>query len=115
MSLTRKIAKSIVEHEIKVEHLESVLTDYNLLSLLPKIKEEVKKLHGEKTNEDIVQIESPFDLSPEAVAKIKRIVGNDLAEANVSINKNILSGFKARFKGRLYDGSGERIIRQLMK
>jgi F0F1-type ATP synthase delta subunit len=114
MSLSRKIAKTIVEHAIKVEHLETVLREYNLVSLLPAIKDEVEKLYSH-ASDSVVQIESPFDLSLESIATIKRIVGNDLAEANVSINKDILSGFKALFKGRLYDGSGERIIKQLTK
>jgi F0F1-type ATP synthase delta subunit len=58
-------------------------------------------------------IEAPFALSDDAIRKVKRIVGNDMADHEVTINKKVLSGFKARFRGTLYDGSAERIIKQL--
>jgi len=113
MSLSRKIAACVVIQEVAIDALVERLREYNLLALLPSIKEEVAKLQTKKLSEGTIAIESPFELSTEAIVKIKRIVGNDLAETEVTINKEILSGFKARFKGKLYDGSGERIIKQL--
>ena len=62
---------------------------------------------------DSIIIESPFPLSDDSIKKIKRIVGNDIAEHEVMINPQVLAGFKARFRGTLYDGSAERIIKQL--
>ena len=46
---------------------------------------------------------------------VKNIIGNTSSPHEVTINKNILAGFKARYKGKLYDGSAERIMRQLIK
>lgn len=113
MSLARKIAQSVIANNTSGDQLVDVLTNYKLLSLLPAITNEVAKLGTLSAKKDIMYIESPFPLNDAAVAKIKRIVGNDLTQTEVTINKNILSGFKARFKGKLYDGSGERIIKKL--
>lgn len=113
MSLSRTIAASVVEHDIKAEKLMDVLREYNLVSLLPTIKEEVEKLKASEVEGNTIHIESPFPLNDSALARIKRIVGNDLADTHVTINKDLLSGFKARFKGKLFDASGQRIINKL--
>lgn len=113
MSLSRTIATTVVQHDVKAEQLVSVLSEYGLLSLLPVIKEEVEKLTSSRALQDTILVESPFPLSDKAQVRIKRIVGNDLANLEVTINKDLLSGFKARFKGKLYDASGQRIIKQL--
>ena len=114
MTLSRKLAQIILKKDVKVQNLIEVLSTYNLLSMLPLILKDVKQITKNKNLNDTVLIESPFEVSDEAVAKIKRIVGNDLASHEVTINKNLLAGFKARFKGKLYDGSAERILKQLV-
>lgn len=103
----------MVRKKSSVKDVEDVLRTYNLLALLPSIKDAMMKITRDEGMRNTIRIESPFELDEEAIAKIRRIVGNDLAEYEVTINKNILAGFKARYKGKLYDGSAERIIRQL--
>lgn len=115
MTLSRKIAFLIVKKNVSVDDVEKILRTYTLLSLLPSIRNAVIKLTKDEGRENTVHIESPFELNEEAVAKIKRIVGNDLAPHEIAINKNILAGFKARFKGKMYDGSAERILRHIIK
>ncbi len=115
MTLSRKIATLMVKKNVCIDDVEETLRKYKLISLLPSIREAVMKMTQDEGKEKTVYIESPFELNKEAVAKILRIVGNDLAPHEVSINKNILAGFKARFKGKLYDGSAERIIREITK
>lgn len=113
MILSRQIAELMVKKHIPTEALTETLFAYNLLSLLPSILKHVKKIGTEKGRADRILIESPFPLSEDALANIKAIVGEQAKETEVTINKNILAGFKARFKGKLYDGSAERIIKQL--
>jgi F0F1-type ATP synthase delta subunit len=113
MTLSRKIAELIVRKNLSIGDVVEKLQEYGLVPLLPSIREAVLKMTHDKGSEETIRIESPFPLDAVALARIKRIVGNDLANTEVTINKNILAGFKARFKGKLYDGSAERIIRQL--
>lgn len=115
MTLSHKIAKLIVEKNISIDDVVESLRTYKLLSLLPSISEQVKRMNQGETFRDTIQIEAPFELSKDAIAQIQRIVENNLAPTNVTINKNILAGFKARFKEKLYDGSAERIIKQFTK
>lgn len=112
MSLSRRMAEKIVDQYIPAGDVVEVLTHYNLLSLLPAITSDIKKLSRDEGDRETIHIESPFELDEKATSRIKRIVGNDLANTDVSINQNILAGFKARYKGKLYDGSAERIIKQ---
>jgi F0F1-type ATP synthase delta subunit len=85
-----------------------------MLSLLPSIKIAMLQMSDALEKKESIVIETPFPLSDESVKKIKRIVGNDIAPHEIVINKNILAGFQARFKGILYDGSAQRIIKQLL-
>lgn len=112
MTLSRKLATLIVQKNVNIDDVADTLRTYNLLSLLPSILKDVKQMGEEGSVHDTVLIESPFELGDAAIARIKRIIGNDIAPHEVTINKNILAGFKARFKGKLYDGSAERIIKQ---
>lgn len=114
MTLSRQIAQTVIEKGIDSDTLFATLAKYDLIALLPSIKKDIEKLSREEGKREAIAIESPFLLDQKALARIKRIVGNDLAETEVTINKDLLAGFKARYKGKLYDGSAERIIKQLM-
>lgn len=114
MTLSRKLAKLLVEKNISVSDVTNTLAQYKLLGLLPAIVDRVSEIASYKKAGNSIAIESPFSLSNEAISHIKQITGNSEANHEVTINKNILAGFKARFKGKLYDGSAERIMRQLM-
>lgn len=115
MTLSRNLAQLIVEKNISVEDVATTLAKYNLLGLLPAIKDNVIEMASHKKSGNTLAIETPFPLSEDAIARIKDITGNSKVAHEVTINKNLLAGFKARFKGKLYDGSAERIIRQLIK
>lgn len=113
MSLSRKIATLIIEEKVTLNQVIDSLLKYKMMSLLPSVRQAVMQLASQKDSTDTIMIESPFALSTDAIKKVKRIVGNDIADHEVVINKNVLSGFKARFRGKLYDGSAERIIKEL--
>lgn len=113
MTLSRKLAQLIVEKNISADAVVETLREYKLLSLLPSVAKAVSQLGQDESARDTVHIESPFPVSSLGVAHIKRLIGNDLAPHRVTINTKLLAGFKARFKGKLYDGSAERIVKQL--
>lgn len=113
MILSRKIADVIVRKGVTTDDVVEALRSYNLLALLPSIKKAVEQMNRDERSQESIAIESPFPLDAKAIARIKRIAGNDLALHSIIINKDLLAGFKARFKGKLYDGSAERIVRQI--
>ena len=114
MSLSRKLATHIVEGTASVTSLVELLTKYKMLSLLPSIQKAVKQILVSSQKVDTLMIESPFPLSTPALERILGIVGDPHATTEVTIQKSILAGFKARYKGKLYDGSAERISKQLL-
>lgn len=113
MNLSQKIARMILEGKLTSKACIEVLERRNLLSLLPTIVRLVKYSARIKALENTIRIETPFPLSDTAIKVIKEMVGDDLAPHDVSINKDILLGFRARSKGKLYDRSALRIIEQL--
>lgn len=115
MPLSRKLALYIVEGKASLDDVVLLLTKYKLLALLPSIKDALKQLITREHSNTTIRIESPFALSDHAITKIKSIVGEQDAPHDVVIKKSILAGFKAKYKGMMYDGSAERIIKQLSK
>jgi F0F1-type ATP synthase delta subunit len=114
MSLSRKLASRLLTNQSSLKEVVTLLTKYRMLSLLPSVRTSMLQMLDVLEKKESIIIESPFPLSDESLQKIKRIVGNDMAKHEVVINKNILAGFQARFKGVLYDGGAQRIIKQLI-
>lgn len=115
MTLSRKLAMVMIEKNVSVDVVTETLRKYNLLGLLPSVLSTVMQILSHRSARDLVTIESPFPLSENSIVHIKKIMGVETQKHEVTINKSILAGFKARWKGVLYDGSAERIIRQLTK
>ncbi len=112
MTLSRKLATLLLDKKISVSDVTEMLRKYTLLPLLPTIVREVKQMSRGELKKDMILIESPFEIGEKAIAHIKKIIGRD-APHEVTINTNLLAGWKARINGMLYDGSAERIIKQL--
>ena len=114
MSLSHNLAKSIVKKNLNIEDVILMLRKYKLLTLLPSVLRNIKQMHSIESERENISIETPFRLHDDALNKIQTIIGDTSAPHTVSIKKEILAGFKARFKGKLYDGSAKRIIKQLV-
>ncbi len=113
MSLSRSLALYLLEGKTSVDDVVSLLTKYDLLTLLPSIKQSLQQMSTGVHKENAITIEVPFKPSDAAITRIKEIIGDTKAPHILTINKHILAGFKAKYKGMMYDGSAERIIRQL--
>ena len=114
MTLSRKIAELIVSKNVPVTLVVKLLTQYKMLALLPNIKTSIEKITANDKAKGTVAIESPFSLSEDSISRIKKIVGSVESAHEVTINKNILAGFKARHNNVLYDGSAERLIKNFI-
>jgi F0F1-type ATP synthase delta subunit len=113
MPLSRKLANYILQGKASIDDVIELLAKYDLLTLLPFIKQSLTQMSSGVNKDETVMIETPFALSVDSVQKIKEIAGDSNAPHTVIINKNILAGFKAKYKGMMYDGSAERIIKQI--
>jgi len=114
MPLSRKLALYILEGKASVTDVVDLLTKYDLLTLLPFIKQSLLQLSTGVHKEGTMTIESPYPLSETSITRIKEIAGDTNVPHVVIINKKILAGFKAKYKGMMYDGSAERIIKQIV-
>ncbi|MEN9337714.1 MAG: hypothetical protein RIQ41_28 [Candidatus Parcubacteria bacterium] len=115
MTLSRKIAHTVIEQEVGSETLLATLSKYNLESLLPSIVAEMKKLVRMEDGSAALHVESPFPLDERALAHIVSLAEAQGAPIITSHNEELLAGFKARYKGMLYDGSAERIVHALTR
>lgn len=113
MPLSRKLAILILEEKVSLDGVVLALGKYDLLTLLPFIKQSLIQLSHGALKEGTMTIETPYPLSEKSLIRIKEIAGDTHAPHAVIINKKILAGFKAKYKGMMYDGSAERIIKQI--
>lgn len=114
MTLSRKLAMTIAYRHAPLDLVIESLSKYKLLSLLVPIKQHLEIIAKEQEVNDTVIIESPFSVSEESIKKIISMTGSGSSKYEFIINRDLMAGFKARYKGKLYDGSAERIIKQLM-
>ena len=112
MTLSRKLAALLLNGKANLTDMIELLTKYKMLSLLPSIKQALVQMASARDAEETIMIESPFPLSDASITHVRTIMGENNAKHHVVINKNVLAGFKAKFKGVMYDGSAERIIKQ---
>ncbi len=113
MPLSRTLALYILEGKATLQDVVDVLVKYDLETLLPFIKQALIQMSSGIHASTTILIESPFNLSDESIRTIKGFIGETEAPHSVILNKNILAGFKAKYKGMVYDGSAERIIKQI--
>jgi F0F1-type ATP synthase delta subunit len=113
MSTSRAIATLLAEGKTTPSHVYDVLAKYHMLSLLPSIVSALGQYKLSRNDVLTIMIESPFSLSDDAIIAIKNLIGTKDATHSTTLNKDLLAGFKARYRGMLYDGSAERIIKQL--
>lgn len=112
---TKAFAILLFTGKTTTSKLISFLEKRKLLSLLPGIHKELTTLQKEREEKDMVTIETPFLLEDAALLSIQSIVGAEPGtKEKVKENKKLLSGFRAIYKGKSYDASGERIIRELI-
>jgi F0F1-type ATP synthase delta subunit len=112
MTLSRDIANLILHKNLQVEDAVEILRKYDLLALLPSIQESLAQMTKVQGEEHSIYVETPFPIEEKTIGKIQKMIGSSVAPVRVVINKNILAGFKARYRGKLYDGSAERIIKE---
>ncbi len=113
MPLSRKLALYLLEGKATISEVTFLLEKYDLLTLLPSIKQSLIQMSFTVNRDEVIMIETPHNLSEDSIGVIKKIIGNSGAPHVVSVNKKVLAGFKAKFRGMMYDGSAERIIRQI--
>jgi F0F1-type ATP synthase delta subunit len=115
MSLSRTIATYLETSNANLSELEGILIKHKLQSLLPEILRFLLRRQKIRQEKETVVIESPFPLSEDSVSAIKQLVKGKDVDHRVLINRDLLAGFKAKYKDVAYDGSAERIIKQFTK
>jgi len=112
---TKAFAILLFSGRIEVNALTAFLEKRKLFSLLPGIQKELALLEERKKKSGMVTIESPFTPDENAKAHIHKLIGVEAGAEDILVeNKALLSGFRALYKGKSYDASGERIIRELI-
>jgi F0F1-type ATP synthase delta subunit len=114
MPLSYQLAKLLLLEKTTLPDVVTILTKYKMLALLPSIHKALSNLSKNKGIYTTIMIETPYTLSLDSVDIIKAMVGNKNAPHTITLNKDVLAGFRARFEGTLYDGSAERIIKQFI-
>ena len=108
--LAKAFSTLLIEDKTTVDHVENALRRFHLLSLLPSILDELKHHQKEITTAETVYIESPFSITDENKDTIKALLQAKEKDHHFTLNKNLLAGFRARYKGTMVDSSMERIL-----
>ena len=88
MPLSRKLAILILEGKASLDDVVVLLEKYDLLTLLPFIKQSLLQLSHSAHKDGTMTIETPLPLSENSLTRIKEIAGDVHASHAVIINKN---------------------------
>ncbi len=112
--LTKAFAQLLIEEKTTVESVERALTRFHLLSLLPSILGKLKQHQNELQLLDTVHIETPYPLSEDNKYKITKLLKAEQKVVEITENKSLLAGFRARYRQTMVDSSMERILNKFI-
>ncbi|MFZ2151661.1 MAG: F0F1 ATP synthase subunit delta [Minisyncoccia bacterium] len=101
-----------------VSALTSFLTRSHLTHLLPAIVLLLKKKAVEEGKQDTISITSATTLSEKVIDRISDLahknVGTIPASVNMVVDKSLVGGFVAVYKGKVFDGSVKTMLSSLI-
>ncbi len=98
--------------------LTAFLKKSHLLPLMPAVLGFLKKKAEEEGKRDTLAITSATNLSENIVDRISDLVHRDLGtipgSVSVTVDKSLVGGFVAVYKGKVFDGSVETMLTSLL-
>ncbi len=121
MKHTERIARSMrsqiekgVDIEVVLSKTEEVLKENRQQMFLPGALECLSVLLKRDQDYSTLVIQSPFLLEESQADQIsKNLTGEPKTRRTLQINQDLLAGFKATYKGKVYDGSARQYITKL--
>ncbi|PIR87637.1 MAG: hypothetical protein COU10_03655 [Candidatus Harrisonbacteria bacterium CG10_big_fil_rev_8_21_14_0_10_45_28] len=111
--------QSMAKNEKSAEHVLdrffSFVENYNLQGLLPNVLSELERVKKEDYKESALQVQSAHVLSSHDEKNIRGITGAQDAPLDFRLEKELLGGFRAKYKGVEYEGSFSRTVNKLEK
>lgn len=90
------------------------IQEKNFSGFLPQIKKHIERQGCISAQEKNLIISTKYELSKEEIEEVKKLVGAEKdSVVEVIIDKNIIGGFSATYKGNIYDGSLRNKISQM--
>lgn len=87
----------------------------NLTHQLPSILYHLEKIYEIESEKNFLKIETAHNIKTETILDIKKYLQiNDLKDV-VVIKEDLIAGFRAKWKGFMYDSSIENSIKKLQK
>jgi F0F1-type ATP synthase delta subunit len=86
----------------------------HLRGLRPKVLEHLELELKDYENKNALLIKTSHEISPGIVKTIEKFTGKDEKDrTNLEIEESLIGGFKAFYRGRVYDGSVKNYLQEL--
>lgn len=121
MFSSKEIAKALIESakdgaevNILVKNFEKFLETNHLRALIPNIQKNIDTELQNLLRENSLEIKTSHDISKKTVEMIEKFVGKDGGAPTIlEKDEGLLGGFRAKYKGRVYDGSVKNYLKEL--
>ena len=101
-----------------VNALTTFLKKSHLLPLMPEVLRFLKKKSEEEGKRDMLMITSATNLHENIVDRISDLAHKDLGtipgSVSLTVDKSLVGGFVAVYKGKVFDGSVETMLTSLL-
>jgi F0F1-type ATP synthase delta subunit len=118
MIKSKQLAKAIFElSQEKTENLDAKFFDFvekkKLQAQLPSVLYHLEKIIEQEQEKNGIQIETAHEIKQDTVKHIKTFLKAEELPEVVKIKKDLIAGFRAKWKGTVYDASIKNSLKKL--
>ncbi len=122
MSVTsKKLASALiasledgVEVKTLVKNFESFVDQNRLRALMPNVVKNLERMSQELENKNTALIRVSHEIKDTTIKLIEKYIEKEKSDpAKIEIDSSLIGGFKANYKGRVFDGSVKNYLKEL--
>lgn len=97
-----------------VKNFETFIDNNNLKALVPNVVKNLERQSLEIENENTALIRVSHKIKDTTLRLIEKFIDKDKADpVKVEIDESLIGGFKANYKGKVFDGSVKNYLKEL--
>ncbi len=109
---SKYLAKLILDNQDNFQKVLEIVKKYKLEKLLPSTLSVVDKIQNREENRNKIKVESAVELDTNSKNEIEKLVNGKIDK--LSIDKNLIAGFKVYTREKIIDASLANMLKKLV-
>jgi F0F1-type ATP synthase delta subunit len=109
---SKYLAKLIIDNQGNFQKVLEIVKKYKLEKLLPSTLSVIGKIQNREENRNKIKVESVVELDTNSKNEIEKLVNGKIDK--LSIDKNLIAGFKVYTREKIVDASLANMLKKLV-